>query len=353
MFPQGDISHPSFLFPANFMTIKSGNRNSKEDKKRIQAIKAHAMNINAMATEMEPDPEDPAEPTENAAGEPSIKAANLFDWIISRIHMNFTDMADNLYGDGILTQDERKTLSGAIGAALDAYNVFATDKLANLKERRPYSEAPPPAATSMIKALDDLHCVKALGSNRVGGYMALWGDNKAKDLEGEWFTPQTAEMTSIFKAMGKLPYLYNHATDGTVKTDVIGQIDVLQPDDTGLWYEAQLNTANKYLSAIRKLVSAKALGTSSGTLPGARQVAKSGEILRWPIVEGSATPTPCDPRQIAERPVAELKSLYKSIGLEFPESTGGKGDEESRQKAITAKLKLLDLLEVESGVYLL
>lgn len=268
----------------------------------------------------------------------SEKAANLYDWIISRIHLQFTEMADNLYGEGILTQDERKALSGGIGRALDAWNVFAEENLAQLKERRPYEEAP--AAWPEMKA------IKMLGANRVGGYMALWGNEKAKDLDGEWFTPETEEMTNIFDAIGKLPFLYNHATDGALKSSVVGVIDVMKPDDVGLWYEAQLDQSNKYRDAIRQLVNKSVLGTSSGTLPGARRVAKSGQILRWPIIEGSATATPADSRQVSERPIAEIKSAYTAIGLDFPSLEADTGDEESRQREIAKGLGLLALLEL-------
>ena len=203
-----------------------------------------------------------------------------------------------------------------------------------------------------IKMLPDHYAVKSLGKNRVGGYMMLWGDENSKDLDGEWFTPETEELTTIFEAMGKLPYLYNHATDSQVKSSVVGYIDVLQPDNEGLWYEAQLEQGNQYVAAIQKLVAQRALGTSSGTLPGARKVAKSGQILRWATVEGSATPTPADPRQVMERPVAEIKSAFSQIGISFEPESGasGTGDEKSRQE-IAAKLRLLDLLSFETEGY--
>ena len=268
---------------------------------------------------------------------PTEKAANLYDWIISRIHLDFTVMADHLYGDGTLNQEERKTLSGAIGAVLNAYNVFAGANLAQLKERGPYSEAPVFAENKAIKML---------GANRLGGYMALWGNEKARDLDGEFFTPQTEELTAIFDTIGKLPFLYNHATDGALKTAVVGVIDTLQADDIGLWYEAQLDQGQKYKDAIRQLVNKNVLGTSSGTLPGARRVAKNGQILRWPIVEGSATATPADARQVTERPIAEIKSAYTAIGLDFPNLDSDTGAENARQKEIAKKLGLLALLEL-------
>lgn len=166
------------------------------------------------------------------------------------------------------------------------------------------------------KALPIASAVKALGENRIGGYAVLWGDSKARDLTGEYFTPQTEELTSIFEAMKALPYLYHHAMDGAVKASVVGVVDVLQRDNIGLWYEAQLSQSNKYKQAIMQLVGKGALGTSTGTLPGARKAMPNGFIARWPIVEVSGTPTPAEPRMM-ERPVAEIKAAYQALGLSF------------------------------------
>lgn len=271
------------------------------------------------------------------------KAANLYDWIISRIHLEFTEMADDLYGHGIVNQDERKALSGGIGAALDAWNVYASENLAQLKTRGPWEDAP-----DMMAAMPEGKAIKMLGKNRIGGYMVLWGDKDNKDLDKEWFTPQTEELTTIFKAIGKLPWLYDHATDGTVKSTPMAIIDTMETDDIGLWYEAQLDTSNKYIDAVRNLINKRALGTSSGTLPGARKVAKSGEILRWPIVEGSGTTTPADYRQRTERPIAEIKSAFTAIGAELPDGGKDKGAENARQAEITKALRLLALVELES-----
>jgi len=174
--------------------------------------------------------------------------------------------------------------------------------------------------------------IKNLGGNRVGGYAMLWGDDSAADLDGEWFDPQTEEMTSIYKAVGKLPYLYNHAADKTLKTAVVGVVDVMEADEIGLWYEAQLDLSNQYRTVIRALVGKGVLGTSSGSLPGGVRVEKSGRIARWPVVEISATPTPVDPRQM-ERPIAEIKSAFKSIGVEFQTEVEAASPEADRTSA--------------------
>jgi phage head maturation protease len=196
--------------------------------------------------------------------------------------------------------------------------------------------------------LPENKAIKMLGTNRVGGYMMLWGSPAQKDLDQEYFTAETEDLTTMFKAMGKLPFLYNHATDNMLKSEVIGFIDVMESDAVGMWYEATLSQHNKYIEAVRKLVKRSVLGTSSGTLPGARRAAKDGRILRWATIEGSATPTPADPRQVLERPIAEIKSAYQAIGLDFPQPDDGTGAEDARQQEIAKSLGLLSLLELES-----
>lgn len=170
-----------------------------------------------------------------------------------------------------------------------------------------------------------LFTVKKLGGDRVGGYAVLWGNQNARDIDGEWFEKDTEELTGVFDTMKKLPYFYDHADDKSVKSTVIGVVDVLRADDIGLWYEAQLNKAGEYREAIEGLISYGMLGTSSGTLPMARRVEKSGRIARWPIVEISATPTPADPRQAMHRPITDIKSAFGNIGLKFElgDKTGG------------------------------
>lgn len=164
---------------------------------------------------------------------------------------------------------------------------------------------------------DNWSAVKALGGNRVGGYAVLWGDADRKDLTGEYFTQRTEDLETLFKAMGKLPLLYQHASDGVLKTAVVGPVDVLTKDEMGLWYEAQLSMADKYRNYIDNLVEQGLLGTSSGTLPAARRVNKrTGEIERWAIAELSLTPTPAEPRMM-ERPVAEVAAAFKAVGLEL------------------------------------
>lgn len=170
--------------------------------------------------------------------------------------------------------------------------------------------------------MKDWQTVKRLGGNRVGGYAVLWGDATKRDLTGEFFTPKTEDLETLFKAMGRLPLLYDHAADGKVKTKVIGPVDVLKRDEIGLWYEAQLSMAEEYEEYIQKLLGQQKLRTSSGTLPTARRVnRKTGEIERWAIAEISLTTRPAEPRMV-ERPVAMVKSWFDELGVNAAEALG-------------------------------
>jgi hypothetical protein len=65
---------------------------------------------------------------QESAGRPITESAGVAQWLESRLHSQFTYICDDLYGDGLLTREERVQLSNAIGDALDA---FTTNIVAN------------------------------------------------------------------------------------------------------------------------------------------------------------------------------------------------------------------------------
>jgi hypothetical protein len=77
------------------------------------------------------------------------EAANVADWFAAQIHRDFTVTADNRFGAGYLTRDERIGLSSAIGAALDAFNTKLEDTFPDLYQRDPWAE--PDASTTVTE----------------------------------------------------------------------------------------------------------------------------------------------------------------------------------------------------------
>jgi len=77
--------------------------------------------------------------------EPVDEARNIAEWMQSRIHVDFTTRADDMFGQGHLTKEERIALSNGIGAALDAFSQTVEDLAPQLLTRDLWAD---PAATT-------------------------------------------------------------------------------------------------------------------------------------------------------------------------------------------------------------
>lgn len=82
------------------------------------------------------------------------EARNLGQWLESRIHQHFTNIADDLAGEGHMTREERIGLSSAIGDALAAFNTRIAADQPHLYERDPFADptAPAPVGESDVSA---------------------------------------------------------------------------------------------------------------------------------------------------------------------------------------------------------
>jgi len=152
--------------------------------------------------------------------------------------------------------------------------------------------------------------VKALSDDgRVGGYLVVWGDPARRDLQGEYFTPETDLGLDWYP---RRPVLYHHGLDDELGPVMIGQIELMQPDQTGVWVEAQLDLRNHWGRVVLDLVQRGVLGWSSGSLPHLVEVSVGGHIRRWPVVEGSLTPSPAEPRYTD---AVTVKAAFEALGL--------------------------------------
>lgn len=169
-----------------------------------------------------------------------------------------------------------------------------------------------------VKALDD--------NGRVGGYLVRFSDPDAdeirKDLTGEYFTTKTylgpadgdgAE--SIFDHGFAIEPPAGSKVDAATLKAIRELADrTFQPlktkrDAVGIWAETVLDIADAYEQAVFGMVKKGKLGWSSGA-PGHRvKKAEDGQILRWPIGEGSLTPRPAEPlnRAIAAKSLTSVK----------------------------------------------
>ena len=175
----------------------------------------------------------------------------------------------------------------------------------------------------------------------LAGYGVIWG---GKDLEGEYFTPQT---DFWFDRISERPMtLYQHGQDKGPKKSVIGRVANKVADDMGLWIEAQIDRANQYAEAIEELTEKGILGWSSGAVGHLVDRDKDGRILSWPVVEFSLTPTPAEPRTLgvsALRSLAETEPAVKTLlpqedVIETPSASVANGKADAAQ-SITENVK--------------
>jgi DNA-binding TFAR19-related protein (PDSD5 family) len=68
------------------------------------------------------------------------ESSNVGDWLESRIHLMFTSLADDMFGDGRLTRDERLALSSAIGEGLQAFTSRVEADCPHLYQRDPWTD---------------------------------------------------------------------------------------------------------------------------------------------------------------------------------------------------------------------
>lgn len=143
--------------------------------------------------------------------------------------------------------------------------------------------------------------VKALGNGRVGGYLVRFGTPAAKDLTGDYFTPETY----FGPALETIDTYYNHGKDPTLRLRVIGTTKA-RITDAGVWAETQLQMRDAYEQMVYQLAQKGKLSYSSGTADHLIDRDTDGKLKRWAIVEASLTPTPAEPRGTQ---IVALKSL--------------------------------------------
>lgn len=97
---------------------------------------------------------------------PLSEARNVAEWMEAELHRHFTCRADDMFGEGRLTREERIALSSAIGSALDAFRATLLDAAPNLYQRDIW-QAPDGsyAESAIIGAIVPLREVAAIGAD--------------------------------------------------------------------------------------------------------------------------------------------------------------------------------------------
>ncbi len=158
--------------------------------------------------------------------------------------------------------------------------------------------------------------VKALDTQgrfrTVGGYLVVFGDPTKTDLAGDYFTAKTD--FGPLAGNGAMALLHHTIPIKGIEKRRDYQFKPWKTtkDDFGIFAETVLDMADNYEATVHKVIAQGKMGLSSGSaahLVRRRENKTAGEVTVWPIVEGSFTPTPCEPR--ARVGAQSLKALLE------------------------------------------
>jgi hypothetical protein len=161
-------------------------------------------------------------------------------------------------------------------------------KLIALAKQKNLTDALPVSWIENVSKSVNLFSIKSLDDNIYKGIGIVYGGH---DLVGDTFlnTTELGEERD-FKGM---PLYFDHAQDNL--KDPIGTVIKSESDDTGVWFQFQLDKRNKYTERVKDLLNSGALGLSTGAL-NHLVIRENGQIKRWIIGELSLTTTPAEPR---------------------------------------------------------
>lgn len=137
----------------------------------------------------------------------------------------------------------------------------------------------------------------------------------AKDLDGEFFTPNTDIKPDWFD---RRPVIWHHGKDAHLKDSTLGVEDDLELGEEGWWATLWLDRGAKYRSQVESLLRAGKAYGSSGAIGHLVDIdRKTGEIKVWPHAEQTLTTAPIN--FLSRIVPAKAADAFKAAGIEVPD----------------------------------
>jgi hypothetical protein len=140
-----------------------------------------------------------------------------------------------------------------------------------------------------------------------------------KDLDGEFFSERTDIKPHWFK---ERPVIFHHGQDPILGDADVGIEGELVKEKDGWWAPVWLERQNQYFARLNALIAAGKMYGSSGSMPHLVKVDRAtGEILNWPHVEQTLTPTPAN--VFARVEASKAFDHFQSAGIELDPAIRG------------------------------
>ncbi len=138
-----------------------------------------------------------------------------------------------------------------------------------------------------------------------------------KDLDKEFFSPRTDPYGPYKGLIAERPVVFHHGGDEMLKDTALGVQDDIDQEEDGWWGTVWLDRSNRYWEQVNHFLQAGKMHGSSGAVGHfVKKDRKTGEILVWPHIEQTLTPTPANPFSR----IVPVKAVdhFESLGIDLP-----------------------------------
>lgn len=144
-----------------------------------------------------------------------------------------------------------------------------------------------PCGAPTVRAIRD--------TDKLIGYLALWGSPDQVDCYGTWFDRSNPPNLGLLPD-APIRLMYEHGLDKEIGKTIIGSIERTWHDERGVAFEAVLYRDSGFYDRIVKEVQRGVLGVSSASAEHLADFAPDGRFINWLITEVSLTKHPCEQR---------------------------------------------------------
>jgi hypothetical protein len=153
------------------------------------------------------------------------------------------------------------------------------------------------------------------------------GHNNGRDVDGEYFSPQTKLYLDRY---GAVPVVYYHGLDTATgrpssEPQYIGKTTRYEVKADGVWFRVALDKANDYARRVWDAAQRGIAKASSGSIEHLCRVAQDGHITHWPVAELSIFDAVGNRQPANQYAVAlpVMKAVYAQAGIVLPDDIEG------------------------------
>jgi phage head maturation protease len=188
--------------------------------------------------------------------------------------------------------------------------------------------------------MTDMMRVRAQAQGRVTGYVAIWGSPEQRDEYETYFDKARPPAMGIDAGMHRRPILYEHALQEGIGPEIVGVIEDVFFDETGIAFNGQLDPSSPYYQSVMALLKAGKLATSSATMTHTAAFHEDGAFKTWLLGEVSLTTNPAELRM----PAVVVRSV---AGMREASDAAARAEDEAKSTSQEGNIMLEEMLKPE------